>query len=218
MKQYISETIGTFALIFCGCGAMTVNEITGGSISHVGIAATWGLIVMAMIYAFGEISGAHFNPAVTIAFAFAKKFSWNKVPKYILAQAIGGIFAAFLLWFLFPESQFLGETTPAEGFPPYKAAILEFILTFFLMLVIINVSTGSKEIGTMAGIAIGGVILLEAMFAGPMTKASMNPIRSIAPALFTGNFQYLWLYITAPILGAMAAVSSCKLVKDDKCC
>lgn len=197
---------------------MTVNEITGGSISHVGIAATWGLIVMAMIYAFGEISGAHFNPAVTIAFAFAKKFSWNKVPKYILAQAIGGIFAAFLLWFLFPESQFLGETTPAEGFPPYKAAILEFILTFFLMLVIINVSTGSKEIGTMAGIAIGGVILLEAMFAGPMTKASMNPIRSIAPALFTGNFQYLWLYITAPILGAMAAVSSCKLVKDDKCC
>jgi aquaporin Z len=218
MKQYISETIGTFALIFCGCGAMTINEITNGSISHVGVAATWGLIVMAMIYAFGEISGAHFNPAVTIAFAFAKKFSWNEVPKYILAQAIGGVFAAFMLWFLFPESQFLGETTPADGFPPYKAAILEFILTFFLMVVVINVSTGSKEIGTMAGIAIGGVVLLEAMFAGPMTKASMNPIRSIAPAIFTGNFQYLWLYITAPILGAIAAVSSCKLVKDDKCC
>ena len=218
MKQYISETIGTFAMVFCGCGAMTINEITGGSISHVGVAVTWGLIVMAMIYAFGEISGAHFNPAVTIGFAFAKKFEWNKVPKYILAQAIGAIFAAFLLWFLFPESQFLGETTPADGFPPYKAAILEFLLTFFLMIVIINVSTGSKEIGTMAGIAIGGVILLEAMFAGPMTKASMNPIRSIAPALFTGNFQYLWLYISAPILGAIAAVSSCKLVKDDKCC
>lgn len=218
MKQYISETIGTFAMIFCGCGAMTINEITGGSISHVGVAVTWGLIVMAMIYAFGEISGAHFNPAVTIAFAFAKKFAWNKVPKYILAQAIGAIFAAFLLWFLFPESQFLGETTPAEGFPPYKAAILEFILTFFLMVVIINVSAGSKEIGTMAAIAVGGVILLEAMFAGPMTKASMNPIRSIAPALFTGNFQYLWLYISAPILGAMAGVSSCKLVKEEQCC
>ena len=218
MKQYISETIGTFAMVFCGCGAMTINEITNGSISHVGVAATWGLIVMAMIYAFGEISGAHFNPAVTIGFAFAKKFDWNKVPKYILAQAIGALFAAFLLWFLFPESQFLGETTPAEGFPPYKAAILEFILTFFLMVVIINVSTGSKEVGTMAGIAIGGVILLEAMFAGPMTKASMNPIRSIAPALFTGNFQYLWLYISAPILGAIVAVSSCKLVKDEQCC
>ncbi|GAA4806479.1 hypothetical protein GCM10023330_11220 [Litoribaculum gwangyangense] len=197
---------------------MTINEITNGSISHVGVAITWGLIVMAMIYAFGEISGAHFNPAVTIGFAFSKKFPWKKVPLYIVAQGVGAIFAVFLLWFLFPESQFLGETTPALGFPPYKAAILEFLLTFFLMLVIINVSTGSREIGTMAAIAIGGVILLEAMFAGPMTKASMNPIRSIAPALFTGNFQYLWLYILAPILGAISAVSSCKLVKDDKCC
>ncbi|MFS4481794.1 MIP/aquaporin family protein [Hyunsoonleella sp. 2307UL5-6] len=218
MKQYISEFLGTFAMIFCGCGAMTINEITSGSISHVGVAATWGLIVMAMIYAFGEISGAHFNPAVTIGFAFAKKFDWNKVPKYILAQAIGATLAIFLLWFLFPESQFLGETTPAEGFPAYKAAILEFLLTFFLMVVIINVSTGSKEIGTMAAIAVGGIILLEAMFAGPITKASMNPIRSIAPALFTGNFQYLWLYIIAPILGAITAVSSCKLVKEQQCC
>lgn len=218
MKKYIAETIGTFALIFCGCGAMTINEITNGAISHVGIAATWGLIVMGMIYAFGEISGAHFNPAVTIAFAFAKKFDWKDVPKYISAQLIGAIFASFLLWFLFPESEFLGETTPANGFPAYKAAILEFLLSFFLMVTIINVSTGSKEIGTMAAIAVGGIILLEAMFAGPMTKASMNPARSIGPALFTGNFQYLWLYITAPILGALVAVSTCKLVKDDQCC
>ncbi|GAA3552920.1 hypothetical protein GCM10022395_00540 [Snuella lapsa] len=197
---------------------MTINEITNGSISHAGVAITWGLIVMAMIYAFGEISGAHFNPAVSIAFAYAKKFSWQQVPKYLLSQAIGAIIACLLLSFLFPESQFLGETTPASGFPAYKAAILEFLLTFFLMVVIINVSTGSKEIGTMAAIAVGGVILLEAMFAGPMTKASMNPVRSIAPALVTGNFQYLWLYITAPILGALTAVSSCKLVKDDNCC
>lgn len=218
MKKYISETLGTFTLIFCGCGAMTINEITNGSISHTGVAATWGLVVMALIYAFGEISGAHFNPAVTIAFAFAKKFKWLEVPKYILAQSIGAILAIFVLWFLFPQSQFLGETTPIVGFPAYKAAILEFLLTFFLMVVIINVSTGSKETGTMAGIAIGAVILLEAMFAGPITKASMNPIRSIAPAIFTGNFQYLWLYITAPILGAITAVSSCKLVKDDNCC
>lgn len=218
MKKYYAEAIGTFAMIFCGTGAMTINEITNGSISHVGVAMTWGLIVMAMIYAFGDISGAHFNPAVSIGFAFAKRFAWKEVPKYIIAQAIGAIVASALLWFLFPDSQFLGETTPAQGFPPYKAAILEFLLTFFLMLVIINVSTGSKEIGTMAAIAVGGVILLEAMFAGPMTKASMNPIRSIAPALFTGNYQYLWLYITAPILGAMAAVSSCKLVKEDSCC
>ncbi len=218
MKKYYAEIIGTFALIFCGCGAMTINEITHGSISHVGVAITWGLIVMVMIYAFGEISGAHFNPAVTIGFAYAKKFPWREVPKYIFAQAIGAIFAAFLLWYLFPESEFLGETTPTNGYPAFKAAIIEFLLTFFLMVVIMNISTGSKEIGTMAAIAVGGVILLEAMFAGPITKASMNPIRSIAPALFTGRFQYLWLYIIAPILGAIVAVSSCKLVKDDNCC
>lgn len=213
MKRYIDELIGTFAMIFCGCGAMTINEITNGGISHVGVAATWGLIVMAMIYTFGETSGAHFNPAVTIGFAFAKKFAWKEVPKYIMAQAIGAVLASFFLWFLFPDSQFLGETTPAAGFPAYKAAILEFLLTFFLMVTIINVSTGSKEIGNMAAIAVGGVILLEAMFAGPMTKASMNPIRSIAPALFTGNFQHLWLYIAAPISGSVFAVLSWKFIK-----
>ncbi len=218
MKKYYAETFGTFAMIFCGCGAMTINEITNGSISHVGVASVWGLIVMAMIYAFGDISGAHFNPAVSIGFAVAKRFAWNEVPKYVLAQAIGAISAIAVLWFLFPESEYLGETTPAANFEPYKAAVFEFILTFFLMVVIINVSTGSKEIGTMAAIAVGGIILLEAMFAGPMTKASMNPIRSIAPALFTGNFQYLWLYISAPILGAIAAVFSCRLVKDETCC
>ncbi|MGC1206044.1 MAG: aquaporin [Flavobacteriaceae bacterium] len=124
----------------------------------------------------------------------------------------------FYCGFYFLINRFLGETTPADGFPPYKAAILEFLLTFFLMVVITNIPSGSKEIGTMATIAVGGVNLLEAVFAGSMTKASMNAIRSITPALFTGNFQYLWLYITAPILGAIVAVSSCKLVKDDDCC
>lgn len=218
MKKYYAEIIGTFAMIFCGCGAIAINEITNGSISHVGVAATWGLIVMAMIYAFGEISGAHFNPAVTFGFAIAKKFPWNEVPKYIIAQAIGAFLACFILWFLFPESETLGSSLPADGFEPYKAFILELILTFFLMVVIINVSTGSKEIGTMAAIAVGGVILLEAMFAGPMTKASMNPIRSLAPALVSGNLQHLWLYLTAPFIGAFLAVFSCKLVKDEQCC
>ncbi len=201
-------------MVFCGCGAMTINEITNGGVSHVGIAITWGLIVMSMILAFGEISGAHFNPAVTIGFAFAKKFDWKEVPKYMLAQAIGAIFASFMLWFLFPESQFLGETTPAIGFESYKAAILECIMTFFLMLVILNVSSGSKEIGVLAAFAVGGVILLEAMFAGPMTKASMNPIRSIAPALFTWHFQYLWLYIITPTVGAILGVYSYRLLKN----
>ena len=218
MKRYFAESIGTFAMIFCGCGAMTINEITNGAITHPGVAITWGLIVMAMIYAFGEISGAHFNPAVTVAFAYAKKFAWKEVPKYMIAQFIGALLACLVLWFLFPESNSLGSTFPAEGFDAYKAFVLELLLTFFLMVVIINVSTGSKEIGTMAAIAVGGVILLEAMFAGPMTKASMNPIRSLAPAIVSGNLQHLWLYLTAPFIGAILAISTCKLVKDDNCC
>lgn len=218
MKKEIAEFIGTFSMVFCGCGAMTINEITGGSITHVGVAITWGLIVMTMIYAFGEVSGAHFNPAVTVAFAFAKKFEWKAVPTYVIFQTLGAFFAITLLWVLFPESKSFGHTHPADGFEPYKAFILELILTFFLMVVIINVSTGSKEIGTMAAIAVGSLILLEAMFAGPMTKASMNPVRSLAPAVISGNLQHLWLYLTAPILGALLAILSCKLTKDNNCC
>ncbi|MDG1743410.1 MAG: aquaporin [Polaribacter sp.] len=216
MKRYISEFIGTFAMIFCGTGAMTINEVTGGDVTHVGIAMTWGLIVMAMIYAFGETSGAHFNPAVSIAFAYAKKFSWREVPKYILAQILGAFSASLILWFLFPSSEILGATISTVDV--WRAFVLEFLLTFFLMVVIINVSTGSKEIGVVAGIAIGAVVLLEAMFAGPITNASMNPARSIAPAFVSGNLQHLWMYIIAPILGALLAVVSCKMVKEENCC
>lgn len=203
-------------MVFCGTGAMTINEVTGGDITHVGVAITWGLIVMAMIYAFGEISGAHFNPAVTIAFAYAKKFEWEEVPKYIVAQCIGAIAASSILLFLFPESEFLGGTLPA--FDDLRAFVLETLLTYFLMVVIINVSTGSKETGTMAGIAVGGVVLLEAMFAGPMTNASMNPARSLGPALLSGHWEHQWLYFIAPVLGALLAVLTCKLVKPDNCC
>ena len=215
MKKYIAEIIGTFSMLFCGCGAMVINDFTGGTITHPGVAITWGLIVMAMIYAFGDISGAHFNPAVTVGFAVAKKFSWKEVPKYIIAQFTGAIAASLLLLYLFPDSD-LGATIPT--IEPLKVFIIELLLSFFLMVVIINVSTGSKEIGPIAGIAVGGVILLEAMFAGPLTKASMNPIRSLAPALASGNFTDLWVYLTAPFLGMLLAVFSCKLVKDDNCC
>ena len=216
MKNYISEFIGTFAMIFCGTGAMTINEITGGDVTHVGIGITWGLIVMAMIYAFGEISGAHFNPAVSIAFAYAKKFSWKEVPKYIFFQVAGAFAASLLLMWLFPESELLGATIPTVDV--WRAFVLELILTFFLMVVIINVSTGSKEVGMMAGIAIGSVVLLEALFAGPITNASMNPARSLAPNIVSGNIKELWLYILAPIIGALLAVVSCKFVKHENCC
>ncbi|SEK34217.1 aquaporin Z [Aquimarina amphilecti] len=216
MRKYISEVIGTFTMVFCGTGAMTINEVTGGDVTHVGIAITWGLIVMAMIYSFGDISGAHFNPAVTIAFAYAKKFKWKEVPKYILAQCIGAIAASSILLFLFPESEFLGGTLPS--FDPLRAFILELLLTYFLMLVIINVSTGSKEVGMMAGIAIGGVVLLEAMFAGPMTNASMNPARSLGPALLSGHWEHQWLYMIAPLIGAILAVLTCRITKTDNCC
>jgi len=216
MKNYISEFIGTFAMIFCGTGAMTINEVTGGDVTHVGIGITWGLIVMAMIYAFGEISGAHFNPAVSIAFAYAKKFSWKEVPKYILFQVAGAFSASLLLMWLFPKSELLGATIPTVDV--WRAFVLEMILTYFLMVVIINVSTGSKEVGMMAGIAIGSVVLLEALFAGPITNASMNPARSLAPNIVSGNIEGLCLYIFAPIIGALLAVVSCKFVKYENCC
>lgn len=216
MKKYISEFIGTFAMIFCGTGAMTINEVTGGDVTHVGIGLTWGLIIMAMIYAFGETSGAHFNPAVTIGFAYAKKFPWKEVPTYILFQVAGAFAASGLLLFLFPDSEFLGSTIPKVDV--WRAFVLELLLTFFLMLTIINVSTGSKEVGTMAGIAVGGVVMLEALFAGPITNASMNPARSLAPNIVSGNLDGLWLYMVAPVIGAVLAVISCKLVKEDQCC
>ena len=215
-KRFISEIIGTFALVFCGTGAMVINDFTGGTVTHVGVAITFGLIVMGMIYAFGDISGAHMNPAVTIGFAYAKKFPWKEVPAYVLAQLIGAFLASSILLYLFPESQTLGATLP--GLSALKVFILEIILSFFLMVVIINVSTGSKEIGLVAGIAIGSVVLLEAMFAGPITGASMNPARSIAPAVVSGNIADLWIYIFAPIIGCLLAVVSCKLVKDEQCC
>ena len=220
MKKYISEFIGTFAMIFCGTGAMTINEVTGGDVTHVGIAITWGFIVIAMIYAFGDISGAHFNPAVTVAFAFAKKFSWKEVPIYIAVQCLAALAASGVLLYLFPASEWLGGTQPSltPYFPPIKAFVLEIILTFFLMLVIINVSTGAKEIGVIAGLAIGGVVMLEAIFAGPMTNASMNPARSLGPAFVSGHLENLWLYLTAPFIGAILAVLSCRLVKGDDCC
>ena len=201
------EFLGTYAMVFCGTAAMAVNEVNG-SISHVGVAITWGLIVMAMIYAFGELSGAHFNPAVTVGFALSGRFAWKNVPIYIVMQVIAATLASITVKYLLPESEFIGASIPSID--ATRAFVLESILTFILMIVIIHISTGSKEIGPVAGLAVGSVILLEAMFAGPLTNASMNPARSLGPALVSGHVQPLWIYLTAPFLGASLAVVTAK--------
>jgi len=212
MKKYTAEFIGTFALVFCGTGAIIINQESGGVITHAGIAITFGLIVMSMIYALGNISGCHINPAVTIAFTLAKKFPLKQVLPYVGSQLAGAFLASITLGYLFPYNNTLGATLPSGA--ALQSFIIEFILTFFLMLVIINVATGSKEQGMFAGLAIGSVVLLEAMFAGPISGASMNPARSIAPAVVSGSIQHLWVYIIAPILGAAAAIPVCNFLNS----
>lgn len=204
MRKYLAELVGTFAIVFCGTGAIIINQEASGVITHLGVAITFGLIVGLMIYTLGGISGAHFNPAVTIAFSIAKEFPISQIPSYIISQAIGAFMASITLHFLFPNNILLGSTLPAGL--PMQSFVLEFILTFMLMLVILHVAKGSKEQGLVAGLVIGSVVLVEALFAGPICGASMNPIRSIAPAVVSGHLEHLWIYMLAPTFGAILAV------------
>ncbi|MBK9146212.1 MAG: aquaporin [Flavobacteriales bacterium] len=210
-RPLLAELLGTYALVFAGTGAIIVNEQTG-ALGHFGVAATFGLIVLAMIYAFGDVSGAHLNPAVTIGFVVAKRFPPAKAPPYIAAQLCGALLASITLRSLFPNDASLGATLPSGS--ATQSFVLELLLTYFLMLVILQVAHGSKEVGLMAGIAIGAVVGLEAMFAGPICGASMNPARSIAPALISGELSSLWIYIVAPLLGALAAVGTWGLLRS----
>ncbi len=216
MKKIAAEFLGTFALVFAGTGAIIINDVSGGTITHVGIALTFGLVVLAMIYTLGDISGAHLNPAVTLGFCSARRFPARDVLPYILAQCAGALLASGILKLLFPAHQNLGATHPAGS--AMQAFVLETVLTFLLMFVVLNVSTGAKEKGVTAGIAIGAVIGLEAMFAGPITGASMNPARSFAPALLSGHMADLWIYLAAPVLGALVAVAACCCVREKGCC
>lgn len=199
-----AEMFGTFCLVFAGTGAVVVNAISLAMVTHVGVAIVFGLVVMAMIYSVGDVSGAHLNPAVTTGFWLAGRLHGRLVPIYLIAQISGALLASTAIRYLFGNAANLGCTLPVGS--ASQSFVLEVILTGMLMVVILCVSTGSKETGVMAGIAIGGVIGLEALFAGPISGASMNPARSLAPALLSGHFHQLWLYLTAPLLGAAIAV------------
>ena len=212
-RKLVAEAVGTFALVFAGTGAVIVNEITLGGVSHVGIGLTFGLVIMVMIYATGHISGAHFNPAVTLAFAVGRHFSWVLVPQYWAAQLLGGIIASLLLRSLFGNVAELGATRPAGS--AMQSFVLEAVLTFILMFVITSVATDVRAVGQAAAIAIGGTIGLEALFAGPISGASMNPARSLAPAIVSGIWTDQWLYVAGPALGAIAGVLLYQFVRAD---
>ncbi len=211
-----AEAFGTFALVFAGTGAIVVNDASGGAITHVGVAITFGLIVLAMIYAIGDVSGCHLNPAVTLGFYAARRFEGRMVLPYILAQCAGALVASVVLRGMFPASVTLGATQPAGAV--MQSFVMEFLLTLMLMFVILSVSVGAREKGLLAGVAIGAVIGLEAMFAGPISGASMNPARSLAPAIVSVRLEHLWLYVVAPIAGAIAGVAVCRSVQPAGCC
>lgn len=211
MKKYWAELMGTYIMVFAGTGAIIVNDVYG-SVSHLGIGLTFGLVVMAVIYSIGSISGAHINPAVSIAFWVSKRFSGKEVLPYIISQFLGAILASLTLSFMFPQHELLGATLPAGSWE--QSFVMEFILTFILMFVILLMSEGSKEVGVMTGFAVGMVVAFEAIFAGPVSGASMNPARSLAPAIVSGHLTHLWLYILATTLGASASVFAVRLIKD----
>ncbi|HEY7159115.1 MAG TPA: MIP family channel protein [Gemmataceae bacterium] len=207
MRKLAAEMFGTFVLVFTGTAAIVVDQVHDQQVTHVGVSLVFGLIVLALIYALGDVSGAHINPAVTLGFAASRRFPLRSVVPYVLSQCAGALLASLLLRLLFPGNTELGATRPTGS--AWQSFVLELFLTNLLMVVVLAVSTGAKEKGIMAGVAVGAIIALEALFAGPVSGASMNPARSLAPALVSGNLKDLWIYLTAPVAGAVLAVPLC---------
>lgn len=199
LRRSIAEAVGTFALVVCGCGAIVVNSASG-SLGHVGVAASFGLVIMVMIAALGHVSGAHFNPAVTLAFAWIRHFPWREVPLYITGQLLGAVAGALTLRAFFGTAGRIGATLPAGS--AMQALGVEVLLTAVLMFVITSVATDTRAVGQLAALAIGGTVALDALWGGPITGASMNPARSFGPALVSGLWQAHWVYWLGPLIGA----------------
>ncbi|MEE2662657.1 MAG: MIP family channel protein [Myxococcota bacterium] len=216
MKRYAAEAIGTFALVFIGTGAICVDDLTGGALSHFGVSFAFGVVVMTMIYSVGEISGAHLNPAVTLGFWIARRFDGGQVMPYIVSQCVGAVLASGVLMLMFADHATLGATAPSGSLG--QSFAIEVAVSFLLMFVILGVATGSKEQGIIAGLAIGATVSMCALFAGPISGASMNPARSLGPALIAGQFGGLWIYLTAPVAGAALAVGGCCAIREPGCC
>lgn len=212
---FLAEFAGTFILVFAGCGAVAAGSIHGTP-GPIGVSLVFGLTVLAMIYSLGNVSGAHINPAVTIGFVLAGRLRWRAAPLYLAAQFSGAVAAGYVLLLLLPEASSYGVTMPSRTVP--QALGMEVILSFILMFVILNVSTGHMEKGIMAGVAIGGTVALEAMLGGPVSGASMNPARSLGPAVASGALEHLWVYFAGPILGTVLASPTCRIIQGSKCC
>ena len=215
-RRLCAEAFGTFCLVFAGTGAVIVNEVTGGGVTHVGVALTFGLVVMALVYALGKSSGCHINPAVTLGLCAAGRFNQTLVMPNIGSQSAGAFLASGMLRVLLPESRALGATIPAGS--DFQSLVLEFVLTLILMVVILGIASGPSEERPLAGIAIGGVIGFEALFAGPISGASMNPARSLAPAVVAMQLDQVWIYVVAPVAGALASVPLCRCIHSSPCC
>ena len=212
-RALVAELIGTFALVFAGCGAIMVDAKTN-ALGHVGVAISFGLVIMVMIYALGHISGAHFNPAVTFAFALTRHFPWPRVVLYWGAQLAGAVVAALILRGSLGDIAHVGATTPSGS--ARQSFLWELILTFFLMLVIMAVATDTLAVGEAAAIAIGGTVGLDAIFGGPISGASMNPARSLGPGLVSGDLDAIWVYLLAPLVGAAIAGVTYQLLRTEK--
>ena len=213
LRVLAAEAIGTFALVFAGCGAVMVDAKTH-QLGHVGVAITFGLVIMFGIYAVGHISGAHFNAAVTFAFALTRNFPWSRAVLYWAAQFIGALAAAALLRATLGDVAHVGATLPSGS--QAQSFVWELVMSAFLMFVILAVATDTRAVGEAAAIAIGGTIGLDAMFGGPISGASMNPMRSLGPALVSGDLHALWIYLTAPVVGTAVGGLAYQFVRGEQ--